>query len=306
MTKTPSKKSNPAAKPPREPSKSPDLMGASERIDRHIAGLTDWRGEWMAEIRRIVHEVDPGVVEEWKWKGTPVWSHEGMYAHANAFKDKVKITFLHGAQLRDPKKLFNNGLDGNKWRAIDIYQGDKINKTDLKALFREAMAYNTTHSVPKSKGSRESLLKKTEAKKSAPKKPKLLSGGNPQIAKAEGDAPVQAYIDAMPGWKSDVGRRLDALIMKTVPKARKAVKWNSPFYGIDGQGWFVSFHTFTKAVKVTFFQGTSLNPVPPGGQAKEARWIDVHEDDLDEAQLKKWLKQAAKLPGWATSDIAGS
>ena len=136
------------------------------------------------------------------------------------------------------------------------------------------------------------------AKKSAAK-PVLLAGGNPQIAKADGDAPVQAYIAAMPGWKRDVGRRLDSLIVRTVPNVRKAVKWNSPLYGIEGQGWFVSFHTFTNYVKVTFFQGTSLRPVPPGGKSKDARWIDIHEDDeLGEAQMASWVKQAAALPGW--------
>ena len=132
--------------------------------------------------------------------------------------------------------------------------------------------------------------------------PALLSGGNPQIAKADGDAPVRAYIAALPGWKRDVGRRLDALIVRNVPNVRKAVKWNSPFYGIEGQGWFLGVHTFTNYVKVTFFQGTSLRPVPPGGKGT-ARWIDVHEDDLDEAQMSTWVKQAAGLPGWATSDI---
>ncbi len=126
----------------------------------------------------------------------------------------------------------------------------------------------------------------------------LLSGGNPQIAKADGDAPVQAYIAAMPGWKRDIGKRLDALIVRNVPNVRKAVKWNSPFYGIEGQGWFLSFHVFTHYVKVTFFRGTSLRPVPPGGTGKDARWIDIHEDDLDEAQMATRVKQAAALPGW--------
>jgi hypothetical protein len=129
-------------------------------------------------------------------------------------------------------------------------------------------------------------------------KPVLLSGGNPQIAKADGDGPVQAYIAAMPGWKRDVGRRLDALIERTVPDVQRAVRWNSPFYGVPGQGWFVSFHVFTRAIKVTFFKGTSLRPPPAGGKSKEARWIDVHEDDLDEKQLAAWIRQAAKLPGW--------
>src|SRR5687767_1987286 len=132
------------------------------------------------------------------------------------------------------------------------------------------------------------------------KPPKLLTGGNPQIAKGDGDAPVQAYIAAMPGWKRDIGRRLDALIARTVPGVRKAVKWNSPFYGVEGQGWFLGFHVFTHYVKVTFFRGTSLRPVPPGGTSKEARWIDIHEDDLDDAQMATWVKQAAALPGWVS------
>jgi hypothetical protein len=127
----------------------------------------------------------------------------------------------------------------------------------------------------------------------------LLTGGNPQIAKGDGDAPVQAYIGAMPGWKRDVGKDLDALISRRVPKVRKAVKWNSPFYGIEGQGWFLSFHVFTRYVKVTFFRGTSLRPVPPGGSQPEARWIDIHEgEEFDEAQMAKWVKQAVAIPGW--------
>jgi len=133
----------------------------------------------------------------------------------------------------------------------------------------------------------------------AAEKPTLLSGGNPQIAKADGDAPVQAYIAAMPGWKSDLGRRLDALIVRTVPGVRKAVKWNSPFYGVEGQGWFLSYHCFTKYVKVAFFRGASLRPLPPGASKhKEVRYLDIHEDDqLDEAQFAAWVKQASQLPG---------
>jgi hypothetical protein len=127
---------------------------------------------------------------------------------------------------------------------------------------------------------------------------KLLSGGNPQIAKAEGDAPVQTYIAAMPGWKSDVGRRLDALIERTVPSVRKAVKWNSPFYGVENQGWFLSYHCFTKYVKVTFFRGASLNPVPAGkSRHPEVRYLDIHEGQFDEGQFADWVKQASQLPG---------
>ena len=130
--------------------------------------------------------------------------------------------------------------------------------------------------------------------------PVLLSGGNPQIAKGYGDAPVQAYIAAMPGWKRDLGKRLDAIIARSAPDVRKAVKWNSPFYGIEGQGWFLSFHVFTRYVKVTFFRGAALRPVPPGaGKDKDARWIDIYQDDdFDETQMANWVKQAAALPCW--------
>jgi hypothetical protein len=128
------------------------------------------------------------------------------------------------------------------------------------------------------------------------RKPVLLTGGNPQIAKADGNAPVQAYIAAMPGWKSRLGRRLDALIERTVPGVRKAVKWNAPFYGVQGQGWYC----FTKYVKVAFFRGMSLRPLPPGeSKHKEVRYLDIHEDDpLDEQQMTTWIRQAAAIPGW--------
>jgi hypothetical protein len=144
--------------------------------------------------------------------------------------------------------------------------------------------------------------KKTNPKKKGGSAPKLLSGGNPQIAKADGDEPVQAYITAMPDWKAEVGRRLDELITTTVPEANKAVRWNSPVYGIAGQGWFAGFHTFTNYVKLTFFMGTSLDPEPEGGTSKDGRWIDVREGDLDDpdflAQLVSWFEQAAAVPGW--------
>jgi hypothetical protein len=142
------------------------------------------------------------------------------------------------------------------------------------------------------------VAKKATAKRAAAK-PTLLGGGNPQIAKGDGDVPVQAYIEAMPGWKSDVGRRLDALIVRAVPGVRKAVKWNSPLYGVEGQGWFLGIHCFSNYVKVAFFRGTSLRPVPPGeSKSKDTRYLDIHEDDkLDEAQFAAWVKQASQLPG---------
>ena len=140
--------------------------------------------------------------------------------------------------------------------------------------------------------------KSTQAKKGTG--PVLLSGGNPQIPKGDGDAPVQAYIAAMPGWKSDAGRRLDALITRSVPDVRKAVRWNSPFYGVEGKGWFLSFHCFTKYIKVTFFRGAALNPLPPvGSKDPNTRYFHIHEsEDLDEELVTHWIRQASELPGW--------
>ena len=179
-----------------------------------------------------------------------------------------------------------------RWRLPSIEPksigGVQINTGRLGVDTMAGKTPKKTARVAKSKGSAAAAM------------PTLLAGGNPQIGKANGDAPVQAYIAAMPGWKSDVGRRLDALIVHTIPGVRKAVKWNSPFYGIEGQGWFLSFHTFTKYVKVAFFRGTSLRPVPPGeSKHEEVRYLDIHEDDpLDETQLATWIRQAAALPGW--------
>jgi hypothetical protein len=164
-----------------------------------------------------------------------------------------------------------------------------------------------THSrkpMPKPKAAAKRKPKARGAKSSTMQKGAngvvLLSGGNPQIAKGDGDAPVQAYIAAMPGWKRDVGKRLDALIVRSVPGVQKAVRWNSPFYGVEGQGYFLSIHVLTHYVKVTFFAGMSLRPLPPGGTERsgESRWIDIYEGKLDEAEMATWVKQAAALPGW--------
>jgi hypothetical protein len=220
------------------------------------------------------------MTEEWKWNN-PVWSHHGIVCTGEAYTKVVKLTFAQGARIPDPSRLFNSSLEGNTRRAIDIREGEDLDAAAFKTLVKAAVARNSS-----------------PATKASPVK--LLSGGNPQIAKADGDAPVQAYIAAMPGWKRDLGRRLDALIVRTVPNVRKAVKWNSPFYGVEGQGWFLSFHVFTRYVKVAFFRGTSLRPVPPGGtpKSKDTRWIDIHEDEFDETEMATWVKQAAALPGW--------
>jgi len=143
------------------------------------------------------------------------------------------------------------------------------------------------------------MADKATKRSGAAAKPALLAGGNPQIAKADGDAPVQAYIAAMPGWKRDLGRRLDALIARTVPGVRKAVKYNSPLYGADDEGWFLGIHVFTRYVKVAFFRGAALRPLPPGAsRQKDVRYLDIHEDDeFDEAQFAAWIRQASQLPG---------
>jgi hypothetical protein len=258
---------------------------ASRLIDQRISDLSGWRGQTLARMRALVLEADPAITEEWKWN-TPVWSHHGIVCTGEAYTKVVKLTFARGARIPDPSRLFNSSLTGNTRRAIDIHEGEKVAAGAFKALVKAAVAQNGAPAKKATPGVSEA------------KPVKLLSGGNPQIAKADGDSPVQAYIAAMPDWKRDLGKRLDALIVRNAPNVRKAVKWNSPFYGIEGQGWFLSFHVFARYVKVTFFQGASLRPVPPGGTGKDARWIDIHEDDLDEAQMAAWVKQAAELPGW--------
>ena len=258
---------------------------ASQLIDQRIRDLAGWRGETLARMRALILEAAPGMTEEWKWRGTPVWSHQGIVCTGEAYANVVKLTFARGAGISDPSRLFNASLEGNTRRAIDIHEGESVDAGAFQSLVKTAVARNDPPAKARAKG----------------KPVRLLSGGNPQIEKADGDAPVEAYIAAMPGWKRDRGTRIDALIARTVPHVRKAVKWNSPFYGLEGQGWFLSLHVFTRYVKVTFFRGTSLRPVPPGGtpKSKDTRWIDVHEDDrLDEAQLASWVKQAAALPGW--------
>jgi len=175
-------------------------------------------------------------------------------------------------------------------------------KPKPKAAAR-AKAKPKTQAKPKAQAKAKAKPKaqaKAKAKPKAQTKPKLLSGGNPQIAKGDGDAPVKAYIAAMPGWKRDAGRRFDALVVRSVPGVRKAVKWNSPFYGIEGKGWFLSFHCFAKYIKVAFFRGAALRPLPPvESKDKDVRYFHIYEGDkLDEAQLAKWIRQASALPGW--------
>ena len=275
---------------PKGATDDPTLGEAASRfIDQHLEKLGGWRGETLARMRALILEAIPEVIEEVKWRGTPVWSLNGIICTGESYQKAVKLTFAHGASIPDPSHLFNASLEGNMRRAIDIHEGETVDAKAFKALIKAAAERNSS----------KATKPKPTAKKAT--SVKLLSGGNPQIAKADGDSPVQEYIAAMPGWKSDLGNQLDALITRTLPDVRKAVRWNSPFYGVEGKGWFLSFHVLTRYVKVTFFDGTSLKPVPPGGteKSKDVRWIDIYEkDNLDEKLMATWIKQAAKLPGW--------
>jgi hypothetical protein len=187
-----------------------------------------------------------------------------------------------------------DGAASRRWHRVDMPRGGSWN---------ERMA-GTTSKTPKKRAVRAIGGRARKASKPREASPSsgevtLLSGGNPQIAKGYGDAPVDAYIASMPGWKRDLGRRLDALIVRTIPGVRPAVKWNSPFYGMDDQAWFLSFHCFTKYVKVAFFRGASLHPQPPeSSRHKDVRYLHIYEDEpLDEAQFSDWVKQASVLPG---------
>lgn len=177
------------------------------------------------------------------------------------------------------------------------------NNTPAKPVKAAAKPARKLAAKPAEESARKSARKsanKSAHKPAADGKPVLLSGGNPQIPKGDGDAPVQAYIAAMPHWKREVGEKLDALIVRTVPDVRKAVKWNSPFYGVEGQGWFLSFHCFTRYVKVAFFKGSSLRPQPPGeSKDPNTRYLDIYQtDEIDEKRVGDWIRQAAELPGW--------
>ncbi len=270
---------------------------AAKKVTPKSAQAADWRGETLARMRRLIQQAVPAVLEEQKWSkpsnpaGVPVWSSAGILCTGETYKDKVKLTFAQGAAIEDPAGLFNASLTGGTRRAIDIHQGDEPDQAAFKALVRAAAALNASQAKPAKPTSTQATSRAA--------KPKLLSGGNPQIAKGDGDAPVRAYIAAMPGWKRDIGRQLDALIVRTVPDVAKAVRWNTPFYGVEGQGWFLGFHCLTKYVKVAFLRGASLRPLPPvASKQKDARYLHLHEGDpIDTESLTSWIRQASELPG---------
>src|SRR4051812_40780261 len=225
-SKTTLTKSKSGSKQPRQsPSPSPSRL-----IDGRIKELSeskdgDWRGGVLARIRKIIRQAVPDVVEEWKWRGVPVWSHNGILCTGETYKNVVKMTFAKGAALADPAGLFNASLEGNTRRAIDFHEGDPIDEKALTTLIRATVEMNANSNKARRHEVTPAREARSEGKKGKGSKVKLLAGGNPQIAKGDGDAPVQAYLVAIPGWKRDVGQRLDALIVRTVPNVRKAVKW---------------------------------------------------------------------------------
>jgi len=249
-----------------------------------------------AEIERAL----PGATSK-VWHGAPVWfvGDTPVVGYSVPARGGVALLFWNGQAFRDPAMK-----PVGKFKAAQVLFEDssEIKVAPLRRWLEKAETQLWDISSVRGERGRARnapLAKKVEPAASEARPVKLLAGGNPQIAKADGDAPVQAYIAAMPGWKRDVGRRLDALVVRAVPGVRKAVRWNSPFYGVEGQGWFLNFHCFTKYVKVAFFRGTSLRPVPPGhSKHEEVRYVDIHGDDLDEAQMEAWIRQAAALPGW--------
>lgn len=278
-------------------------MTTQRLIDQHIKQLGDWRGETLARVRALILESVAGIEEEWKWS-IPVWSLDGIICTGETYKQTVKLTFAKGAKLEDPAGLFNSSLSGNLRRAIDIREGERVNARAFKALVKAAVASNRSSAKDAKKPKAKKAVAKSAKPSAATKttKPatavKLLSGGNPQIAKGYGDAPVQEYITAIQGWKRESATRLDAVIAREVPGVLKAVKWNSAFYGVDEGYWFLAFHVFDRYLKVTFFRGTSLKPVPPvASKTAETRYAHLMEGEFDQKQLRAWVKQAAALPG---------
>ena len=288
-------------------------------IDEYLAGVDDDQRAALNRLRRVIQSAAPRA-EECISYGLAAFRLDGRALVAfGATRDHCAFFPMSGTTIASHADRL--GRYKTSKGTIPFQPDNPLPMALVRLLVKARIAENAalqtkprksaTKSPPKAGAPPKAKPGAREAKQSGSKvKPikvregekapvVLLSGGNPQIAKADGDAPVQAYIAAMPGWKSDFGKRLDALIVHNVPNVRKAVRWNTPFYGIEGQGWFLGFHVFTRYVKVSFFRGTSLRPLPPGeSKQKEVRYLDIHEDDqLDEAQLAAWVKQASELPG---------
>ena len=293
----PRKSATKSKSPPKGGAKAKPGKSASRLTDQRTRDLGDWREETLARMRALILEADPEMIEERKWRkpsnamaGVPVWSHHGIVCTGETYTKVVKLTFARGAKIPDPSRLFNSSLEGNTRRAIDIHEGEKVDAGAFKALVKAAVAQNAPPAKKAKPGANEA------------KPVKLLSGGNPQIAKADGDAPVQAYIAAMPGWKHDVGRRLDALIVRNVPNVRKAVKWNTPFYGVEDQEETAGSSASIASRSTSRWLSSAARRCDRSRRAspskrKCATSTSIEDDQLDEAQFADWVKQASQLPG---------
>jgi hypothetical protein len=249
------------------------MKKTARTVDDYIKGFPLPVQKKLKIIRKVVKKNAPEASEKIGY-GMPSYNYQGVLLYFAAYEGHIGLYAM-------PSAIRHFSKDLEKYKTSKGTIQFSLDKKIPEALITKIVKFRVNENLNK-------------------KKPILLFGGNPQIAKAEGNAPVQAYIAAIPGWKRKVGLRIDALIVKAVPDVHKAVKWNSPFYGIEGQGWFLSFHCFAKYIKVAFFRGASLRPPPQGeSKHKEVRYLDIHENDkIDEAQFIKWVKQASKLPGW--------
>ena len=292
-------------------------------VEEYISELSEERREAVTTVREMVLANLPSGYEEVMDFGMIAYvvplsvcpktynGHPLMYAAIASEKNYVSVHLMNIYANQDTQRWFvesykatgkrmNMGKSCVRFRKLEDLPLDLIGEAVGRTSMKDWVAVYEALRRPLVGGRERARGGKLGGKsRKAPEKVVLLSGGNPQIPKGDGDAPVQAYIAAMSGWKSDVGKSLDELIVRAVPKVRKAVRWNSPWYGVEGMGWFVSYHVFSRYVRVTFLNGASLRPVPPGsGKDKDARWVDIYEGELDERQMGKWVRQAAAIPGW--------
>jgi hypothetical protein len=273
--------------------KKPQPLAPSDAVTAYIDAAPEPARTRLRTLRAVVSREAPNAIVRMAY-GVPTWHQTENLIHMGAFARHIGL--YPGSEAI---KAFADELESfsTSKGTIQLPHDRDLPVELVRRITRWRLERVSGKRPAKARPARGSAKAKAATSRVAPVK--RLSGGNPQLAKAEGDAPVQAYIAAMPDWKRAIGTRLDALIVSNVPHVRKAVKWNSPFYGVEGQGWFLSFHVFAHYVKVTFFRGSSLRPLPPGVSKHEAvRYLDLREGELDEAQVARWVRQAAALPGW--------
>lgn len=262
----------------------------AREIDEYIAGFPPHVQTILRKVRATIRKAAPRAEETLSYR-MPAFTLDGPLVYFAAFTNHIGF---YPPVRNDPRLSAKTARYANEKGNLRFPLDEPIPYTLITQLVKARVRDNQARAA--------SRKKRAVGPRQVKRQTVLLAGGNPQIAKADGDAPVQAYIDAIPGWKRETARRLDALVTRAVPGVHKAVRWNSPMYGVKDRGWFLSFHVFTRYVKVTFFKGTSLRPVPPGGTGKDSRWVDLHEGDFDETQLRQWIRQAAAIPGWSAGN----